>query len=77
MTLPVTIQLTEDEAFALADALEHLSQDMEDRLPDVEVMTEDERELADSWRSMFNIAQRVNALIEATIAENFITTTND
>jgi predicted nucleic-acid-binding Zn-ribbon protein len=72
MKLPVTIHFTEEEAFALAEALEHLSRNMEDRLPDVEVMTEDERELADIWRSMFNIAQTAIEKIEATITENHI-----
>ena len=72
MSLPVTIHFTEDEAFALAEALEHLSSDMEDRLPDAQFMTDDEKELEDIWRSMYDIAQTAIAKIEGTVTENHI-----
>jgi hypothetical protein len=64
----ITITLTEAEAFALFDVLEHSSNDIGDRLPDCE----DDPEAAAIWVPMYDAAQRVMALIEAETTEQII-----
>ena len=66
--MSITITLTEDEASALFDVLEHTSNDIGERLPDCE----DDPDAKALWEPMFNISQRVMELIEATITENNI-----
>ena len=64
----ITITLTEAEAFALFDVLDHTSNDIGDRLPDCE----GDPESTAIWVPMYDAAQRVMALIEAETTEQII-----
>jgi len=66
--MSITLTLTEDEASALFDVLEHTSNDIGERLPDCEY-DPDAKAL---WEPMFNISQRVMSLIEAETVEKII-----
>tara|TARA_R110002020_G_scaffold105763_2_gene246456 strand:+ start:141 stop:647 length:507 start_codon:yes stop_codon:yes gene_type:complete len=68
----ITITLTGDEANNLHDALDHVSNDMECRVDYPENLSKHELEMADIWKNMYDIAQRVLALIEAETVEKMI-----
>ena len=65
-TIPLT--LTETEAFALFDVLDHTSSDIEARLVDCK----DDPDATALWARMYDISQRVMALIEAETTEKII-----
>ena len=69
----ITLTLTADEAHALFDVLEHTSKDMECRVDYPENLSKHELEMADIWKNMFDISQRVMSLIEAETVEAIIT----
>tara|TARA_R110000737_G_scaffold136057_1_gene167014 strand:+ start:257 stop:472 length:216 start_codon:yes stop_codon:yes gene_type:complete len=66
--MSITLTLTEDEANALYDVLDHTSNDIGERLPDCEDNPDD----MEFWGPMYDAAQRVMALIEAETTEQII-----
>jgi len=64
----ITITLTEDEADALYDVLNHASRDIEERLPDCK----DDPEEMEIWGPMYDAAMRAMELIEAETTEQII-----
>ena len=83
MTLPVTIHLTEDEAFALNNLLEWAGEHIGDILdaagshdhwpvdhqPELEG---NDKEIREIYKPLFTIAQTVTEKVEGTITENHI-----
>ena len=64
----ITITLTEDEATALYDVLNHACSDIEERLPDCK----DDPEDMEIWAPMYDGAMRVMELIAAETTEQII-----
>ena len=67
-TKVITITLTEDEADALYDVLNHASSDIEERLPDCK----DDPEEMEIWGPMYDGAVRAMELIEAETTQQII-----
>ena len=67
-TKVITITLTEDEADALYDVLNHASRDIEERLPDCK----DDPEEMEIWGPMYDGAVRAMELIEAETTQQII-----
>lgn len=66
--MSIKITLTEDEANALYDVLNHASNDIVERLPDCK----DDPEEMEIWGPMYNSALRVMELIEAETTQQII-----